>query len=87
VNSELHSEKDMCKSRDERIEKLTEDLNRVEMEKQRVSRQLSTEQRWKQVGVDRIAKLEEELQHIEQEQKAAELRLATKQTSSKFSNN
>jgi len=47
------------------------------MEKQRLQRQLTTEQHWKQLSIERITKLEEELQHMLQEQQGAELRLST----------
>lgn len=58
-----------------RINKLEEELRRVDTAKSRLERQLSNETRWKKLNQEAVSQLKRELDHIRQEQQSATLRL------------
>lgn len=82
LEEEISAENKRCRDRDERINKLTEELKRVDLTKNRLERQLSNERRWKKLNQDSLAQLKQELEHLHQEQQSARLRLNQSDSSS-----
>lgn len=75
VRSELEAERVRVGDRLLRITSLSQDLERVQLEKQRLETQLENENKWKKKGEESIAKLEDELRHLQTQQTEAEQRL------------
>jgi outer membrane biosynthesis protein TonB len=68
VSKELHSERDRCIAREERLKRLEDEHGRVRTHALNLENQLKTDLSWKAAADDRISKLQEEINHLQQQQ-------------------
>jgi hypothetical protein len=68
VSKELHSERDRCTAREERIKRLEEEHGRVRTHALNLESQLKNDLSWKSAADERISKLQEEINHLQQQQ-------------------